>query len=374
MLDIDRVLASAVEAEASDLILKTGSQPAMKQAGRVMFLSEDTLAAEEMRSALERITYTDALRRFDEAGEADFAYEHPKWGRFRVNAFRQCGEISVVMRQIKNVVPSFAELHLPDRQFSGFANLERGLVFVTGITGSGKSTSLAALVQAINNTRNKHVLTLEDPIEYRFTDNLSIINQREVGVDTSSWVSGLRSAMREAPDVIMIGEIRDTSTMEAAIAAAETGHLVITTLHTVNAVQTVERIMTFFPPHQHDLVRLQLSMVLEGVASQRLIPCVQTGRMVPAVEMLIASPRIREILRQGHTHELQAALEDGCEYYGTQTFNMSLKGLHEEGLVTLEDACAASDSPDDLKLALRGIVRGGDHRMVATGAPFTPSR
>ena len=372
MLNLDRVLATVVEADASDLILKTGSQPAMKQTGRVLFLSEDAVTADDMRSTLDRITYPEALSRFKESGEADFAYQSADWGRFRVNAFRQCGEVSVVMRQIKDVVPSFSELHLPERQFTQFANLERGLVFVTGITGSGKSTSLAAIVDAVNNTRNKHVLTLEDPIEYRFSDNLSIINQREVGVDTGSWVSGLRNAMREAPDVIMIGEIRDTATMEAAIAAAETGHLVLTTLHTVNAIQTVERIMTFFPPHQHDLVRLQLSTVLEGVASQRLIPCIQTGRMVPAVEVLMATPRIREILRQGQAQDLSAALEAGEEYYGTQTFNMSLKALYEGGLVTLDDACAASDRADDLRLAIRGVVRGSDHRMIASGMSRSP--
>jgi len=363
-LDLDRVLATVVEADASDLILKTGCQPAMKQVGRVMFLSEEALTPAEMRSTLEGIIYFEALQKFDDNGEADFAYQHGERGRFRVNAFKQSGQISIVMRQVKDTVPSFEELCLPEEQFNQFASIDRGLVFVTGITGSGKSTSLAAIVEAINNTRNKHILTLEDPIEYRFSDNLSIINQREVGVDTRDWTTGLRNAMREAPDVIMLGEIRDTPTMEAAIAAAETGHLVLTTLHTVNAIQTVERIMTFFPPHQHELVRLQLSMVLEGVASQRLLPCVQTGRMVPAVELVMATPRIREILRQGQTNDLPAALQDGQAYYGTQTFNMSLKKIYEDGLVTLEDACAASDSADDLKLAIRGVVRGSDHRMM----------
>ncbi|MAG55801.1 MAG: type IV pili twitching motility protein PilT [Planctomycetes bacterium] len=365
MLDMDRVLATVVEADASDLILKTGSQPAMKQAGRVLFLAEEPVLRDDVRAVLEQIAYAEALARFDAEGESDFAFEHPNRGRFRVNAFRQSGEISIVMRQVKSVVPSFRELCLPERQFSHFAELSRGIVFVTGITGSGKSTSLAATVDSINNTRNEHILTLEDPIEYRFVDNLSLINQREVGVDTRNWITGLRNAMREAPDVIMLGEIRDTDTMEAAIAAAETGHLVLTTLHTVNAIQTVERIMTFFPPHQHELVRLQLSMTLEGVASQRLIPCVQTGRMVPAVELLIATPRIREILRAGQTHDLSAALQDGAEYYGTQTFNMSLKKLYEDGMVTLEDACAASDNADDLKLAIRGVVRGTDHKVLS---------
>lgn len=364
VIDLDRLIATIVDSDASDLILKTGSQPAMKQAGKVLFMSDERLGPEKAREILERIARPDALVRFDEKGEADFAFEHEEKGRFRVNAFRQCGEISVVMRQIKSIVPTFSELSLPDAQFQRLASLERGIVFVTGVTGSGKSTSLAAIVDTINNTRNKHILTLEDPIEYRFEDNLSVINQREVGVDTSDWITGLRNAMREAPDVIVIGEIRDADTMEAALAAAETGHLVLTTLHTVNAIQTVERVMTFFPPHQHDLVRLQLSMVLEGVASQRLIPCQQSTRMVPAVELLMASPRIREILRQGHTKDLDQALSEGAEYYGTQTFNMSLKGLYDANLVTLDDACMASDNPDDLKLAIRGVVRGTDRQIL----------
>jgi twitching motility protein PilT len=260
-------------------------------------------------------------------------------------------------------VPSFTELCLPERQFNHFASLERGLVLITGVTGSGKSTSVAAIIDAINNTRNKHIVTLEDPIEYRFTDNLSVINQREIGLDTHSFLTGLRAAMREAPDVIMLGELRDTETMSSAIAAAETGHLVITTLHTVNAMQTVERVMTFFPPHQHDLVRFQLSTVVAGVASQRLVPCLQSARMVPAVELLMATPRTREILREGKTRELEKSLEEGAEYYGSQTFNMSLLQHLQGGRISLDDALNASDNPDDLKLALRGVTKGVDRKL-----------
>jgi twitching motility protein PilT len=318
-----------------------------------------------MQAVLERIASPADRAQFAANNEADFAFQHESLSRFRVNMFRASGEISAVMRQIKSTIPSFEDLGLPERQFCHFGQLERGLVFITGITGSGKSTSLAAIVDYINGTRNKHILTLEDPVEYRFEDGLSIINQRQVGTDTSSWISGLRSAMREAPDVIMLGEIRDKETMEAAIAAAETGHLVLSTLHTVNAVQTVERIMTFFPPHQHELIRSQISMVLEGVISQRLVASLKDDRMVPAVEILMGSPRIREILKAGTTPDLQHALEEGADYYGTQTFNMSLKYLYDAGLISVEEACAASDSPDDLRLAMRGIVRGSGVRIKA---------
>ncbi len=365
-MDFDRLLQTVVDADASDLILKVGSQPAMKQSGKVLFLAKEILTDADLDVVLVRIADETARKRVAEAGEADFAWEHPDLGRVRVNAFRTCGRVSVVMRQVKRTVPGFAELFLPEQQFRKLAALERGLVLVTGVTGSGKSTTVASLLEEVNHTRNKHVVTLEDPIEFRFQDNLSLIQQREVGVDTKSWVSGLRAAMREAPDVIMIGEIRDTETMSAAIAAAETGHLVISTLHTVNAMQTVERVMTFFPPHQHDLVRFQLSTVLQGVASQRLIPCLQTARMVPAVELLMSAPRVRELLREGKTHELEKALVEGAEYWGTQTFNMSLKTHIDAGRISVDDALAASDNPDDLKLALRGVTKGTDRRLAIT--------
>ncbi len=364
-VNLDRLVATAVGSDASDLILKPGSQPAMKQVGRVLFLAEPVLTDEDTLGLVEIIAHPEALARFRAHGEADFAFEHSSQGRFRVNAFRQSGRVSIVMRQVKSNVPSFEDLNLPSAQFSKFSKLERGLIFITGVTGSGKSTSLASLIAAINHTRNKHIVTLEDPIEYRFTDDLSIVNQREIGIDTKDWSTGLRNAMREAPDVIMLGEVRDSATMEAAIAAAETGHLVLTTLHTINAIQTVERVMTFFPPHQHAIVRLQLSMVLEGVASQRLIPNVKTGRMVPAVEILMGTPRIREILRAGNTKDLDQALVEGAEYYGTQTFNHSLKGLYEKGFVSLEDACAASDCADDLRMMIRGVTRGADRHLLS---------
>ena len=358
MFEFDKILQMTVAADASDLIIKTGSQPAVKVAGRVLFLSEDIINSKDCDRVVDRVAKPEARKKFEEVGEVDFSFDAGNLGRFRVNLFRQSGEAGLVLRQIKSMIPSFTELNLPEQQFEHLANLDRGIVFVTGVTGSGKSTTLASMIDWINHSRNKHIITLEDPVEYTFDDDLSIINQREIRTDTRSFATGLRSAMREAPDVIMVGEIRDEETMHAAISAAETGHLVLTTLHTVNAIQTVERIDSFFPPHQHDLVRLQLSTVLAGVASQRLIPNLQTASMVPAVELLIATPRVKELIFEGKTLELDKALTEGCEYYGTQTFNMSLRSLYEGGLVSLEDALAASDNPDDLKLLLRGIESG----------------
>ncbi|MCA9319232.1 MAG: PilT/PilU family type 4a pilus ATPase [Planctomycetes bacterium] len=358
MFEFEKILEMTVGADASDLILKVGSPPAMKVSGRVLFLSDERLESADGWRVAREVAPPDAFAVFESLGEADFSYEAEGRGRFRVNLFRQGGEPGMVLRQIKNMIPTFQDLKLPHEQFSYLSALDRGIIFVTGVTGSGKSTTLAAMVETINNTRNKHIITLEDPVEYTFSDNLSIVNQREVGSDTRTFATGLRASMREAPDVIMVGEIRDLETMESAIAAAETGHLVLTTLHTVNAIQTVERIQTFFPPHQHDLVRLQLSTVLCGVASQRLLPSLQSTGMVPAVEILIATPRVRELVFEGKTLEIEKALVEGAEYYGTQTFNMSLKSLYEQRLISLEDALSASDNPDDLKLQIRGVQTG----------------
>jgi twitching motility protein PilT len=356
-------LKTIVDSDASDLIIKVGNQAAMKVHGRVLFLGGDPVTREEFMGLIDVLIPKEMQSRLTESGERDFSFECSGIGRFRCNAFRAMGQYAIVMRHVKKTVPSFTELCLPERQFNGFAALERGLLLVTGVTGSGKSTSVAAIIDAINNTRNKHIVTLEDPIEFKFTDNLSVINQREIGLDTHSFVTGLRAAMREAPDVIMLGELRDTETMSAAIAAAETGHLVISTLHTVNAMQTVERVMTFFPPHQHDLVRFQLSTVLSGVASQRLVPCLQSARMVPAIELLMSTPRTREILREGKTRELEKSLVEGAEYYGSQTFNMSLLAHLNAGRISLDDALNASDNPDDLKLVLRGVTKGADRKL-----------
>jgi twitching motility protein PilT len=255
------------------------------------------------------------------------------------------------------MIPTFEDLNLPLMQMRKLAAMRRGLVLITGIAGSGKSTTIASMLEYINQTRHCHIVTIEDPIEYVYENKQSLVNQREVGIDTHDFIDALRMVVRQAPDVIMIGEMRDLQTMEAAISAAETGHLVFSTLHTVNAVQTVERIITFFPPHQHDLIRLQLSMVLQGVISQRLLPKKESAGRVPALEIMISSPTIKDILAEGRTDELLPALQEG-DYYGNMTFNQSLKLLYEKGLISLEEAMTAADNPDELKLEIRGISKG----------------
>jgi twitching motility protein PilT len=362
--DFESVISAAAGADAADIILKSGLRPALKVDGAVRLLELAPPSAEELLGLIERLAPQDAFARLGAEGDCDFAVERGDAGRHRVNAFRHSRGVGMVLRQVKAHVPTFRTLHLPERQCTALSQLHRGLVLVTGVTGSGKSTTLASLMEAITTARPVHAVTLEDPVEFRFRDGPSVIHQREVGVNMKDWQSGLRAALREAPDVIMLGEIRDAASMEAALSAAETGHLVLSTLHTVNAIQTVERIMTFFPPHQHDLVRMQLSLVLEGVLSQRLVHSKATGRRVPALEILLPTPRVRELLRQGKTRDLDHALVDGASQYGTQTFNMALKALVDGAMVEESDAIAASDNPDDLRLALRGISRGTERRLA----------
>jgi twitching motility protein PilT len=299
--------------------------------------------------------HKDEFRRF---GATDIAVELPGCGRFRCNCFNQCGEIGFVFRAIKHDIPSFKDLNLPVEPLKRLASMKRGLILATGVAGSGKSTTLASMIEYVNRNMNKHVITIEDPIEFRFEDKRSIINQREIGVDVNDFNVALRQAVRQSPDVILIGEMRDPETVAAGLAAAETGHLVFSTLHTVNAVQTVERIITFFPPHQHELVRLQMALNLAGVVSLRLMKNKDGSAMVPAVELLINTPTVRELLEHGQTRMLPKALSEGS-YYGTMTFNQSLIRLFQAGNISLEDALIASDNPDELKMQMRGITQGG---------------
>jgi twitching motility protein PilT len=338
-------------------VLKANGCPAVRVAGVIRFLGDQPLTPELIRSYVEEVLHDHARRDFVEQGAADTAVSLPGVGRFRCNAFHQCGELGLVFRAVKSEVPSFKDLNLPVDQLKRLASLKRGLVLATGIAGSGKSTTLASMIEYVNRTMNKHIVTIEDPIEFRFEDKRSIVNQREIGTDVPSFAMALRQAVRQSPDVIMIGEMRDAETVAAAISAAETGHLVFSTLHTVNAVQTVERIITFFPPHQHELVRLQLALNLAGVCSLRLIKNKDGTAMVPAVELLINTPTVRELLEQGQTRMLPKALTEGS-YYGTLTFNQSLIRLFQAGNIGIEDALASSDNPDDLKMQMRGITPG----------------
>jgi twitching motility protein PilT len=353
---LEALLERMVKEEASDLFLKIGKPPSMRIAGRVTELAQQELSEGIMKEILAEITPERTRKRFDEGNDIDIAYELEGIGRFRASIYRQRGRIGMVFRAIPAKIKTFSELNLPAAQLQKLSLLPRGLVLVTGTAGCGKSTTLASMIDYINHTQSKHIITIEDPIEFTFTDDKSVIDQRELGEDTPSFEAALKHILRQSPDVIMIGEMRDKETMEAALNAAETGHLVLSTLHSVNAMQTVERIINFFPPHQHTFLKMQLSQLLEGVISQRLLTTRDGSYRVPAVELMIATPTIRELLFSGKVKELYKAMKEGT-FFGTMTFNQSLKELIDKDLITLEDALATADSPDELKMELRGITR-----------------
>ncbi|MFN0056891.1 MAG: type IV pilus twitching motility protein PilT [Planctomycetota bacterium] len=355
-MEFHEMLRKMVIERASDLFIKVGGPPSLRIDGAIHFLDTEEIAPQDTQEIYEIIE--DSRRDpLPAKNDVDTAYELPGIGRFRVNIFRQRGQMGFVFRHIVAQIPNFNDLNLNADVLAQLASLRRGLILVTGNTGSGKSTTLAAMINYINESYNRHIITVEDPIEFMFKDKKSIIDQREVGIDTEDFLTALKYALRQSPDVILIGEMRDRETMEAALSAAETGHLVLSTLHTINATQTVERIINYFPPHQHNLIRLQLSLCLAGVVSQRLLPRRQSKGRVPALEIMNSSPTIRELLMQGKTTDLYSAIKDG-DYFGCTTFNQSLKRLYQSDQVSLEDAMAASDYPEELRLELRGVYKG----------------
>jgi len=351
---IDALFAYAVRRGASDLHLKVPSRPAVRVDGRLEQVPEHPPLRPPDMEAFAAHLFRDAPAKaaeFAESGESDLSYTVRGVGRFRINVFRQRGSVSIVARVVPFRVSSLEELTLPPA-VGRLAEEERGIVLVTGTTGSGKSTTLAAMIDRINARSHKHVVTIEDPIEMLHRDRMSLINQREVGLDTMSFRDALRRVLRQDPDVIMIGEIRDEITMETALNAAETGHLVLSTMHTLNATETVNRAVGFFPLHQQAQVRNMLAATLRGVVSQRLVPRADGSGRVAAVEVLVTTGRARDaICNPEETGRLSEIIRDG-DYYGMQTFDQSLFGLVTEGLVTLDAAVAAATSPHDFRLML----------------------
>ncbi len=347
-----------VKERASDLFLRAGYRPASRIDGVIRFLSDQIVTEEQADALLNHILAPKDVDDFERRKEKDTAFVVPGVGRFRCNILRQRQRLAFVFRHVQESIPPMEALHLPVKPIQSLAMKERGLILVTGTTGSGKSTTLASMIDYMNQRVARHIVTVEDPMEFVFHDNKCAIMQREVGIDTLDYPSALKGVVRQSPDVILIGEMRDAETVSAALSAAETGHLVMSTLHTINAVQTVERIISFFPPHQHDTIRLQLSMTLQGVVSQRLLTRRAAPGRVPAIEILLGTPTVREMVLEGRTLELADALEEGHKYYGSQSFNQSLVALLREGVIDIDDAMAAADSPDELNLVLRGISKG----------------
>jgi twitching motility protein PilT len=355
---LEQWLAVMVKREASDLILRSSGRPACRIDGRIVQLDGAVPHAGPMREVLEGILGPKRFEEYLSSGAADAALQLDGLGRFRINAYRQMGEPAIVLRRINDEPPVLEDLCLPTAQLQELALKKRGIMLVTGVAGSGKSTTLAGMIQYLNATAERHVITLEDPVEMLFKEKKCVISQREVGTDVTNFSDGLRHALRQSPDVILIGEMRDAETVRAALDATETGHFVMSTLHTVNSAQTIERIVSFFPSHQHAQVRARLGDTLTAVLSQRLLPNASGEGMVPAIELMQATPYVRELIAEGRIPELATAVEQGVED-GMISFNGSLLRLIESGLVEIGPAMAASDKPDELMLALRGFQSRG---------------
>ena len=359
-------LSSMVKSEASDLILRAGGRPSLRVDGRITFLPGRVPGPGPLLEVLEGVMGSTRMAGWSETGSADAAIQLDGLGRFRMNAYKQMGEPAVVIRRINENAPNLEQLELPARELRDLAMRRRGLVLVTGIAGSGKSTTLAGMIQHMNENVERHIITLEDPVELMFKEKRCVISQREVGTDTPTFQEGLRHALRQSPDVIFIGEVRDAETVIAALEATETGHMVMSTMHTVNAAQTIDRILGFFPSERHKQIRQRMSDNLMGVLSQRLVPKRGELGMLPAYELMISTPHIRELIEEGKTGEIARVIETGSEA-GLVSFNECLRGLVEQHKVELEDALAASDRPEELLLALRGI-RGSSDRVQSPKA------
>ncbi len=334
-MNVDKILAQAVELEASDVHIAVAVPPIVRVHGSLQVLEGySKLTPDDTSSLINQLLQEHQKALFDERGELDFSYGIPSLGRFRVNAYKQRGSSCAALRVIPTEIPDYQSLKLPEIVRT-LAHRNQGLVLVTGPTGSGKSTTLASMIDIINHERECHIITLEDPIEYLHRHNKSIINQREIGLDSRSFAAALRAALRQDPDVILVGEMRDLETIETALTAAETGHLVLATLHTNNAVSTIDRIIDAFPPHQQPQVRLQLAAVLQGVIAQQLLPRADGQGRVAAVEILLATPAVRNLIREGKTYQLLSLIQTGGRI-GMRSFDTAYKELLTQGLVTRE--------------------------------------
>jgi len=359
--DLHRSLAKLIELNGSDLHLKVPSQPLCRIDGELVPIAgTEPLAAEDTDRAVRQMLGGDAakLAELDAEGEADFAYAVSGLARFRVNAFRQRGSVSIVMRAIPYGIKTIEELDLPP-VIRELAEEERGIVLLTGTTGSGKSTTLAAMIDHINSSRARHIVTIEDPIEFLHVDKRSVINQREVGMDTANFKAALRRVLRQDPDVILIGEMRDEETVQTALSAAETGHLVFSTVHTVDASETINRLIEFFPPHMHNQVRAMIAGTLKGAVSQRLVPTSDGRGRVATCEVLRMTGRVRDmIMDPQQTGKLPEVIADGG-YYGMQTFDQALFGHLKAGRISMDDAMQFASSPHDFKLLVAADGRRG---------------
>lgn len=346
------LMRQAVASGASDLHITVGIPPVLRIDGRLTYLDHPPLSPPDTENLLTAITTHEQREIFLQRGEVDFSYAIAGFSRFRVNAFRQRGSTAIAIRLVADKVPTLEAFGFPE-VIGSLARRPRGLILVTGPTGSGKSTTLAAMINLINNERSGHIITLEDPIEYLHRHNRSIVNQREVGADTGSFAAALRAALREDPDVILVGEMRDPETIATAITAAETGHLVLTTLHTADAAQTIDRIIDGFPPHQQQQVRVQLSLTIQGIIAQQLLPRLDGAGRIAAQEIMVATPAVRNLIREGKTHQLGSIIQTGGKL-GMQAMDVALRDLCRRRLVSVEEARLRAIDPDTFVRLING--------------------
>ena len=372
-MELQELLGECAKRKASDLHLKAGSRPILRIHGHLEVQDDlEPVSHEFVRATAMTLLGEQRFGMLMEGKEMDVGYLLPGLGRFRVNMFLSQGEVRGVFRHVPQRIPAFQELHMP-KVLDRLCMERRGLILVTGITGSGKSTTLAAVVDFVNKNRNDHILTIEDPIEFVHEDNKCVISQREIGQDSASFATALRAALREDPDIILVGEMRDAETMEVALHAAETGHLVLSTLHTLNATETINRIISTFPPHQEDQIRDQLASVMQGIVSQRLVVRADGKGRVPAVEVMVGTGLIRDSIRSSEkTSNIPTVIAAGQTQYGMQTFDQSLLQLHREELITYETARDAATNPDDFDLKVKGILSTGEMTWDAGASNAVP--
>lgn len=362
--DLEQLFFLMHQYEASDLHLKVGAPPIMRIGGKVRMFDAEHLTREHIFRMLSEILSEEQQSELNGTSDLDFAYSLPKVGRFRLNVYRQRGSYSLAVRRVSTNIPSFEDLHLPAEILREITANQSGLVIVAGVTGSGKSTTLAAMIAHINNSRRCHIVTIEDPIEYLYRDNKAFINQREVGLDVPSFRAALASVVRQDPDVILIGEMRDQETLEAALQAAETGHLVFGTLHASSVAQAVGRILDLFPPERERQIRTTLRFNLKALVCQKILPSIKPGvPLVPAQEIMLSNPTTQKLIYEAEDKKLESVIRSSAED-GMQDFNQSLLKLVNDGLISQKVAMEASPNPEQLQMNIRGIFLGDDRKIV----------
>lgn len=359
-MNLKQMLVEMLNRRASDLHIRVGVRPHLRVNSDLEPIATEPITIDAMDQIVSQILNEKQLERFHRKSEMDLALSVAKLGRFRINLFRQRGTTGIAIRAVNTNVPSFEDLNLPP-VIKKMSQERRGLIIITGTTGSGKSTTLAAVLEEMNASRSCNILTVEDPIEYIYRDKKAIISQREVGGDTETFATALRHAFRQDPDVILIGEVRDLETMSIALTAADTGHLVLTTLHTLNVVETITRIVSFFPPHQHQQIRLLLAGTVRAIVCQRLLARSDMPGRVPALEIMVTSAAIREcVMSPDKTIDIPELMAQGYTQYGMQTFDQSIMKLYKSGMISFEEAMSQASNPDDFDLRLRGITGAAD--------------